>query len=288
MKKFNKITIIGVGLIGGSIGLAIKKRHIAGKVIGVFRRKATLERALKCGAVDKGTLSVADGVKGADLIIVASPVHSIPALIKEAARHAKSGAIITDAGSTKAWITSEVEKALGAMPRVFFVGAHPMAGSEHAGVEFAGADLLAGAPCIVTKTAWTDKAALGKTTEFWKALGAKVKVMSPAAHDKSVSLISHLPHIVAFALAGAVPVKELAYAAEGFGGTTRVASSDPKLWTDIFLTNKKEILRAGKAFEKYYKSILSAISRGDYPKTVSALKNAKAKRDRFVYGRERP
>ncbi len=163
-----------------------------------------------------------------------------------------------------------------------------MAGSEHAGVEFARQDLLEDAPCIVTKSAKTNSLALKKVINFWSSLGAKVKVMSPAAHDRSVSLISHLPHIVAFSLAGSVPEKELIYAAEGFKDTTRVASSDPKLWADIFLTNRKEILKASRLFEKYYRQILKAVSRGNYSKTVNVLKKAKIKRDKFVYGKEGP
>lgn len=286
--KFKKITIIGVGLIGGSIGLAIRKRRVAKEVIGVFRRNATLKKALKVKAVTKATMSIREGVKNADLIIVAAPVYSIPLLIKEAAKYAKKGAIITDVGSTKSWIVNNVTKILKNHSDIYFVGSHPMAGSEHAGVEYAKADLLAGAPCIVTKDANTDGPALKKIIVFWKSLGAKVKVLSPGAHDRSVSLISHLPHIAAFGLAGAVPEKELQYAAEGFKDTTRVASSDPELWADIFLTNNIEIVKAGRLFEKYYKDILNAVAEGDYSKTVSLLKRAKAKRDNCVYGKERP
>ncbi|MFA5500488.1 MAG: prephenate dehydrogenase [Candidatus Omnitrophota bacterium] len=286
--KFNKVAIIGVGLIGGSVGLAIRKKRLAREVIGVFRRASTLKKALKAKAVTRATMSIGEGVKAADLIIVAAPVYSIPALVKEAAKHAKKGAIITDVGSTKTWILNNVEKILKNSRSIYFVGSHPMAGSEHASVEFARADLLSGAPCIVTKDAKTDKAALKKVISFWASVGAKVKVLSPEAHDRSVSLISHLPHIVAFALAGAVPEKELQYAAEGFKDTTRVASSDPALWADIFLTNSKEIAKAARLFKKYCKDILGAVESGDYPKMVSVLKRAKAKRDKLIYGKERP
>ena len=288
MKQFNKIAIIGVGLIGGSIGLAIKKRGIADEVVGVFRRESTLKRALKCNAVDKATMFIEPGVKGADLIIVASPVHSIPKIINMTAKYAKKSAIITDAGSTKAWIVSSVEKGPGEDRKIHFVGSHPMAGSEHAGVEFARADLFEKAPCIVTNSAATDRASLKRVIKFWADLGAIVKVMSPASHDKSVSLISHLPHIVAFSLAGSVPLRELQYAAEGFKDTTRVASSDPELWADIFLTNRREIMKAGRLFESYYKDILKAISKGDRKKTVNFLKRAKSKRDALIYGKESP
>ncbi len=286
MAQFKKVAIIGVGLIGGSIGLAIKKRGLAREVVGVFRRESTLKRALKCRAVDKATMLIKCGVDGADLIIVTSPVHSIPKIIKMAAKYAKKGAIITDAGSTKSWIVSSVERDLARDHKIHFVGSHPMAGSEHTGVEFARADLFEKAPCIVTSRAATDRASLKRVKKFWSSLGAIVKVMSPARHDKSVSLISHLPHIVAFGLAGSVPLRELQYAAEGFKDTTRVASSDPELWADIFLTNKREILKAGRLFERYYKDILKAISKGDHKRTVNFLKKAKSKRDALIYGKE--
>jgi len=289
MKLFNKVTIIGVGLIGGSIGLAIKKRHLADEVVGVFRHKSTLENALKYKAVDKAAMSIEDGVKDADLIVAASPVHSIPKIIEAAAKYAKKGAIITDAGSTKVWIVSSAEKSLVKFRKIHFVGSHPMAGSEHAGVEFARADLFERAPCIVTLSAATDRTSLNRVVKFWSSLGAIVKVMSPASHDRSVSLISHLPHIVAFGLAGSVPLQDLQYAAEGVKDTTRVASSDPELGADIFLTNKREILTAGRLFESYYKNILKAISKGDHKKTVDFLKRAKSKRDAFsLYGKESP
>lgn len=277
--KFNRITIIGVGLIGGSIGLAIKKRRVAEEVIGVFRRKPTLKKALKRKAVDRAVMSIKDGVKDADLIILATPVSAIPSMAREAVKYAKRNAVITDVGSTKKWIVDKIEGQLACSKRgLFFIGSHPMAGSEHAGVGFARADLLNGSPCIVTKTAKTSAAALKKIAGFWKALGAKVSVMSPAAHDKSVSLISHLPHIVAFGLAGAAPIKELKYAAEGFKDTTRVALSDPRLWADIFLSNRKEIVKSGRIFERYYKKLMAAIAKGKYQETVRLLEKARQRR----------
>lgn len=279
MRLFNKVTIIGVGLMGGSIGLAIRKRRLAGEVMGVFRHLSTLKRATRCKVIDRGTMNLKAGVKGAGLIIIAAPVFSIPALFNEVIKYVKLGTIVTDVGSTKSWIVNRIGEMSGPSPSVFFVGSHPMAGSEHAGVEFAKDDLLQGSPCIVTRTVRTDKRALNKVVKFWRALGAKVEVMSPEAHDRSVALISHLPHIVAFSLAGAVPAKELVYAAEGFKDTTRVASSDPLIWADIFLTNKKEIIRSCRIFEKYYRDIIKTLSKYRYSQMVELLKRAKAKRD---------
>lgn len=279
MKQFKQITIIGVGLIGGSIGLAIKKRRLAKEVIGVFRRASTLKKALRHKAVDRGMLSVKDGVREADIIILATPVHLIPALAREVIKYSKKGAIITDAGSTKKWIVDKVDKMTGRSRDVFFVGSHPMAGSEHAGVEYAETGLFESSPCIVTRTDKTDRRALAVVVNLWKGLGLKVAVMTPAAHDRSVSLISHLPHLVAFSLAGAVPVKDLAYAAEGFKDTTRVALSDARLWADIFLSNRKEILRSTRIFDRCYKKIVKAISEENYSQVVRLLENAKTVRE---------
>lgn len=283
MRQFKKITIIGVGLIGGSIGLAVRKRKIAREVVGVFRHESTLKRAMKAKVIDKGVLSIAEGVKYADIIIAASPVHSIPALVKEALKYAKKGAIVTDAGSTKGWIVAKCEKDAVGSP-AFFVGSHPMAGSEKTGVEAARSNLLQGAPCIVTKTRRTNKKALNKIVSFWSALGSVVSVMTPEEHDKSVSFISHLPHLVAFSVVGTVPDKYIKYAAEGFGDTTRVASSDPKLWADILLTNKKEVLASAVAFEKTNKRLIEILKGKDAPSLVKLLKKAKAKRDKFAHG----
>lgn len=285
MRKFNRITIVGVGLIGGSIGLAVKKRRIAGEVVGVFRRASTMKKALARRAVDRATMNIAEGVKGSDLVIIASPVFSIPVLAREAMRHVKNKAIITDVGSTKSWIVKKMAGIMKARPSVSFVGSHPMAGSEHAGVEFARADLLEGSPCIVVRTGSNNAAAVRKVSDFWRTLGGRVSVMTPEGHDRVIALVSHLPHIVAFGLAGAVPVNALKYAAEGFKDTTRVASSDAKLWADIFLSNKKEVLRSAREFESSYRKLIKALSAGNYRAVVDILGKAKARRDKFSYGK---
>jgi len=287
MKTFDKIAIVGVGLIGGSIGLAVKKRKLAGSVVGIFRKNSTLKKALKRGAITAATMDLAEGVKGADLIIIASPVSSIPCLAKELLKHVKDGSVITDVGSTKAWITKEIAGALKRRKDVFFIGSHPMAGSERAGVEFARQDLLEGSPCIVTKDKFTDKIALRKVMAFWKSLGAKVNVMTPDEHDRSVSLVSHLPHLVAFGLALAVPDRDLKYAAEGFKDTTRVASSDPELWADILLSNRVHILKAAASFGATYKKLVCSLSKNDYAGIVRLIKAAKSKRDRCIHAKTR-
>jgi len=279
MGRFKKIAIIGVGLIGGSIGLAAKKHGAAKKVVGIFRRRSTLNKALKRKAVDYATLNLRDGVRGADLIILATPVVSIPRIAEELIRCADRGAIITDAGSTKEWLVSKIDNLALRRRDIFFVGSHPMAGSEMTGVEFSRPDLFDRASCIVTRSARTNAEALAKVKAFWRSLGARVAEMSPREHDKAVSFISHLPHIVAFGLAGCVPKESLQYAAEGFKDTTRIASSDPELWADIFLTNRKEVLEALVKFVKECKGFADILTRGDYAKLVKKLSASKAKRD---------
>jgi len=154
-----------------------------------------------------------------------------------------------------------------------------MAGSEHTSVDFARDDLMDGASCIVVKTGSTDNKSLRKVAGFWKSLGGVVSVMSPESHDRSVSMISHLPHAVAFALAGSVEIKDLKFAAEGFKDTTRVASSDPDLWADIFLTNTMEMKRAADVFFRSFKELINSAQSGDRRKLVRLLKQAKRKRD---------
>jgi len=283
MKQFNKIAIIGVGLIGGSIGLAIKKRRIARQVIGVFRRKTTMRKALARKAVDRAFLDIRAGVRDADLIVIATQVSSIPRIACDVIHCAKSGAIITDAGSTKVEIVRAVERCLTTRPDVYFVGAHPMAGSEKTSVEASCADLCERAACLVTKTAKTEKKALAKVVSFWKSLGCKVTITTPSLHDRSVALVSHLPHFAAFGLAGTVPAQELRFAAEGFRDTTRIASSDAELWADIFFSNSKEVLSAVRAFESYCRKMAGALSRGDRKEFIKLLKAAKAKRDRLTH-----
>lgn len=282
--KFKRITIIGVGLIGGSVGLAIKKRHLAKEVVGVFRRSSTMRKALAKKAVDRGTMNIAEGVKKADLIIVAGPVRSIPKLVHKAMRYAKEGSIVTDVGSTKRWIIDKVSVFSKDRPGVSFVGSHPMAGSEHAGVEFSEADLLEGSPCIVTKQSGVSTAAIKTVSGFWRSLGAKVSIITPRQHDKAVALVSHLPHLAAFSLAGSVPESALKYAAEGFKDTTRVASSDPKLWADILISNRSEVLSSAETFKRQNNKLIEALRKSDYNGVVKILSNARSVRNKLAHG----
>jgi len=274
---FNRVTIIGLGLIGGSLGLAIKEKRIAREVIGVSRRKSTIKRALSIKAVDCATLDVKKGVKGADLIIFATPVLKIISIAKTISDVLEEGVIVTDAGSTKERIVKDIESILP--DGISFIGSHPLAGSEKSGVQYADKDLFKGAWCILTKSPRTDPKALKKIEKFWRRLGMKVKVTSPKRHDKIVSALSHLPHAVSVALTNACRGKDLHLAAGGFKDTTRIASGSPELWKDIFVTNKKNILRDISTLEKELSKIKAALKNNDSARLLRLFNRAKDTRD---------
>ncbi|MBU1487024.1 prephenate dehydrogenase [bacterium] len=249
--KIEKVSIIGVGLIGGSLGLALKKKGLASKIVGIGRRETSLREALRVGTVDEVTLDLKEGVSQADLVILAAPVGSILRIGREIVPHLKQGAILTDVGSTK----EEIVRALGALTKDF-VGAHPMAGSNESGVEKATASLFEKATCVITPTGETSKKALDVVENLWKKIGARVVKMSPETHDFLVAITSHLPHLAAsslVSLAAKEKEKAVPLIATGFKDTTRIAASDPRLWSDIFLSNKEMVLSALKE----YKEILS-------------------------------
>ncbi len=274
---FKRVTIIGLGLIGGSLGLSIKKERLARNVIGVSRRKSTIQRALSLKTVDSATLDLAKGVKDADLVILTAPVLTIINIARQISKHLKKGAIVIDAGSTKSHIVKKVE---AVFPRgVSFVGSHPISGSEKSGVRFADSELFKGAYCILTKTSRTDSKALGKVKRFWAGLGMKVEIMSPDKHDKTISKVSHLPHAVSAALVNSCNKKDLHLIAGGFKDTTRIVSGSPELWKDIFVTNRKNMLSDIKIFKKELSRIEKALKKANSTELLKLLKKAKSIRD---------
>lgn len=240
-----EIAIIGVGLIGGSLGLAIKRRGLAERVIGIGRREESLKKALASGAVDEITLNMKDVVEKADFVIVSTPVKTIPSIVREISTILPEGAIITDVGSTKAWLVIEIGKTL---PQgISFIGGHPLTGSEKNGVEAAREDLFVDSVCVLTPDEKTLPEALKSVSYFWESVGARVIVMSPDRHDFFVAATSHLPHLVAAAMVSLIEALEekkegfLPLIATGFKDTTRIALSSSKMWKDICLTNGENI-----------------------------------------------
>lgn len=277
MNTWDTVAIVGVGLIGGSIGLGLRGRGLARQVVGIGRRQASLRLAKKLGAVTATTLDLARGVADADLVVVCTPVGRIVDDVRAAANACRPETLITDAGSTKAQIVAELD---GALPNdARFLGSHPLAGSEQSGVGASTADLFVNRVVVLTPTKKTKQEDCQTLTRFWSALGAKVTCMSPAAHDKALAATSHLPHLAASALAGTTPIEDLSLAASGWADTTRVAAGDPALWTQIFLSNQAQVLTALGRYEKVLSSFRNAIQRGDAAKLERILAQAKQTRD---------
>ncbi|MBI3990736.1 MAG: prephenate dehydrogenase/arogenate dehydrogenase family protein [Candidatus Omnitrophica bacterium] len=238
---FGKVCIIGVGMLGGSMGMALKKRNLCDEVAGVGRNKARLKLASYTGAIDSGTTDLAKGVKGADLVIIATPVGMVADYARAILPYLKDKCLITDLGSTKKEIVSEIERFLP--DNIYFVGSHPLAGSEKSGVKFANPVLFEGCTCVLTPTGKTVGTAVKKLKCLWEKLGANVVILSPERHDEVVALISHLPHLAACSLVSVLNNDGVKFVSTGFRDTTRVAASDPLMWRDICLTNREQILR---------------------------------------------
>ncbi|MCX5693502.1 MAG: prephenate dehydrogenase [Candidatus Omnitrophica bacterium] len=274
---FNKITIIGLGLIGGSLALAIKEKKLAKEIAGVSRRKSTIDRAIENKIVDFATLNLKDGVKDSDLVIIAAPVLRIAAIAKLAAPFLKKDAILTDAGSTKRYILKYIEKS--GFKSVNFVGSHPIAGSEKSGIKSANKDLFEKSCCILTKTKNTNPKTIVKLKKFWRKLGMQVAIMSPQMHDKILSEISHMPHAVSVSLVNSVGKNSLKLAAGGFKDITRIASGEPELWKDIFLTNRDNLVKDIEILKKELSKIQIALKNNDEACLLKLLGNAKVIRD---------
>jgi len=278
MPTFSNVAIIGPGLIGGSIGLALRERKLAAKVIGIGRRETSLQAALIHGCATETTTDLAAGVRQADLVIVCTPVDSIAHFIHEAAQHCPPNCILTDAGSTKAQIVEVVEAANLKQP---FIGSHPIAGGEKNGAEAATADLFNNRVAVVTPTENTNGAALTAIRNLWQSLGSRVVEMSPIDHDTLLARTSHLPHLIASALAAATPADEqtLSLTGPGWLDTTRIAAGDPDLWREIFLANKDATLKAIADFETVLKTWRDALHSANGPLLTDLLKEGKRRRD---------
>ena len=277
--RFKQITIIGAGLIGGSIGLAVKKRMLASRVIGVTAHKKTLTKAVRRGAIDKGMLDARRSVTGSDMVILATPVDKVLRTLKYIAPRLKRGCVVTDVASVKESIVDSAEGILG--DKAFFIGSHPMAGSEQRGIEKAHGDLFKNTPCVLTKTNRTNASAMRSVSDFWRKLGSKVYVLSPGEHDKRISNISHLPHIVASALSLAAKPSSLEFASTGFGDTTRIASGSPDLWISILMANRKNVVKDIEDYLYALIDIRKTILRSKKSRLRKLLTRAKKKRDTF-------
>jgi prephenate dehydrogenase len=280
---FRKIAIIGVGLLGGSLALAIRERKLADVLRGYVRREASVLECEQAGLKDFATTDLLAVVRDADLVILATPLAQMRDLTVRLAPALKPGAIVSDVGSVKAGVVTELESLLhGVGAR--FIGGHPMAGGEKTGVSAARADLFEQAVCLLTPTGQSNADALARLDTLWRALGMRVIHMTPSLHDELVARCSHLPHVLAAALTNYVlspahPPQQAQLCANGFRDTTRIASGSPEMWRDIALANREQLAGALGAFIEELQQLQRAVAGGDQAAVETFFSTAKQRRD---------
>ncbi len=278
MNRINKVTIVGVGLIGGSLGLALKEKRIAKKVIGVGRREESLEVALEQKEVDEATTDLVSGVKDADLVVIATPLGLTVETFRKIVPHLKKGCVVTDVGSVKGPILKRIDSP-------FFIGGHPLAGSEKRGPQAARVDLFREATVVLTPRKNTDKKALALVKSIWQDMEAKVLFLSPEVHDRLVAFTSHLPHILATSLTNLIAElaekeeRVLSLMGEGFRDTTRIAASPPSMWKEICLANREDVSKAIKRFREILSEMEEILSKKEEDNLLHKFEKAKETRD---------
>jgi len=277
MKALGSVAIIGVGLIGGSVGLALRQRNLAERVVGIGRRQESLRIARRVGAVTTTTVDLAKGVADCDLVVVCTPVGHVVEHVRQAAQNCRPGTLITDAGSTKQAIVEALDDGLPNQCR--FLGSHPLAGGDRSGPSHANANLFEGRVAILTPTRNTRAEDFDALEAFWSGLGSMVIQMPPDEHDRALAVTSHLPHAVAAVLATMVPETSFRLTGAGFQETTRIAGGDPELWKQIFLMNRPNLLAALEQYESRLKALHEALRDGDPAKIQEILTRAKNHRN---------
>jgi prephenate dehydrogenase len=275
---FHTVTIIGVGLIGGSLAKVLKAKNIAGRIIGTGRSRESLDLALKLGVIDLIDRDAKHAVRDADLVVLASPVGVFETIAREIGPHLKQGAILTDVGSVKGSIVKQIEPHV---PQgVHFVPGHPIAGKEKFGVAEAVETLFQKAKCILTPTKKTDSKALEAVGQMWAATGANVLVMDPDMHDKVFAAVSHMPHVAAYAMMTAVAELHtgsedyLSFSGAGFRDFTRIAASSPEIWKDICLMNRENIIQMIDRYQASLDRLKQELLAGDGENLEKHLKTA--------------
>lgn len=273
MALFTQISIIGVGLMGGSVAKALRKKRLAKKIVGFFRKEGKRKQALASGIVDEGFLSLKQAVKNSELIILALPIGEIIRCMAKLKNIAEKNAIIIDLGSEKSSVTRAAQQL-----RLNFVGTHPLAGSEKKGARYSSEALFDHSCVILTPTKTTSPQALAKIRKMWAGLKAKVAVLPPATHDTILAHTSHLPHAVAFSLINTIPEKYFAFSATGLKDTTRIALSDARLWADILSHNRKAVLGAIARFQRELAQLKRALAHKQPERLARILHTAQKKR----------
>ncbi|HEB63202.1 MAG TPA: prephenate dehydrogenase/arogenate dehydrogenase family protein [Gammaproteobacteria bacterium] len=279
------LSILGVGLIGGSLAKAAKSAGLCQKVVGYGRCSKSLQRAVDLGVIDQITANIPDAVKNADFVLLATPVGAIESLLKQAAGHFKSNAVITDVGSTKGSVVEAVRRALGEVPGNFVPG-HPIAGTENSGVEYADAKLFDGRRVILTPLENTNSDAVLRVRQIWEGVGSIVSEMAVNHHDEVLAATSHMPHMLAYLMVDTLSKMDarhevFKYAASGFRDFTRIASSDPVMWRDICLANSDALLSALEEYSSELMQLRNAIEAKDDEYLMALFSRSKAVRDRF-------
>ncbi|KQT37381.1 MULTISPECIES: prephenate dehydrogenase/arogenate dehydrogenase family protein [unclassified Methylophilus] len=283
---FKKIVIFGVGLIGGSVALALKKLPNPPHITGVGRSNQSLQEALSLGLIDSAETDIAIALENADLILIATPVAQTPAILKSILPHLAAQTVITDAGSTKSDVMAYAEAELGEQFKQF-VGGHPIAGAEKSGPAAAMADLYIGKNVILTPGLVTDPEAVLKVTELWKVCGALVSNMRPEEHDSVFAAVSHLPHLLAFALVEDLAKRDNAellfkFAASGFRDFTRIAGSHPEMWRDIALANKQALLQELNTYQQAIGEMTALLENNDHKGLFALFEHASHARNAWA------
>jgi prephenate dehydrogenase len=282
---FQRVCIVGIGLIGGSFGLALKKHGLAREIVGVARRESTLQAAIERGACDSASTNVVEASTNADLVFLSPPVGQMRTMCKQIAPVVAPGALITDAGSTKWQIVRECEPLFH--NRAHFIGGHPMAGSEKTGVEAARADLFEGATWAMTPTLQTDASALQRLKTLVDALGARALSLAPDVHDELLATTSHLPHVAAaalvhvFARANGQHAEAAQLVAGGWRDGTRVAAGSPEMWRDISLANKHALLESLNHLSRELQTFNNALQNDDSDAVFDWFEQAAKERSQF-------
>lgn len=278
--KFRQVSIIGLGLIGGSLGLALRKGKIARKVIGFSRHEATIRRAIARGAIDDGDTELCPNwLSESDLVVIATPPPAVVPTARKIAKITSGKLFLTDVASTKAEIVRALDRSLPS--RISFVGGHPIAGSEQSGIDAADAKLFRGALCLLTPTVRTNRKAVAKVVSLWRGVGCRIHELSPGAHDAWVAKISHLPHLAAVGLTLTPGAALLKLAGTGFADTTRIAAGDPALWEEICRTNPEAILKALKRYGARMDDLRRLIQAGRWTELRRRLAAAQHRRQRL-------
>jgi prephenate dehydrogenase len=285
MTLFRQMTICGVGLIGGSLALTARKQGLVERIVGLGRTQANLDVAIARGLIDFATRDPAAAARGADLVILATPVMTFPETLAAMIPQLPHDAVITDVGSVKEWVVRELEPLLG--PSMALVGVHPVAGKEIVGAAAAEEDLFLKRRVIVTPSPRSTPSALAKVEALWRATGANVERMAPAAHDAILARASHLPQVAASALAASLESEHIdgkfvtEYGAGGLRDTTRIAASSAAMWRDICLTNRAAILAALKLFRGSFDQFAQAVDRADGDELIALFERGRHMRERL-------